>query len=227
VEGSKRPGNPADKPESELLLWGDCPSVDRCWHVGLGFWGSELAFGASAAMSEDAPTYDATVDSDIRRRFNRAHISRRDFKKAIGFIGAAMKHDPASIEYEALMVSAIVYYARPFSGNERGKTPPSDPYLEVDVAQLLGDDDFRLHDRIVKMRNKAVAHSEFDKYPVQIMAVPEPNSDAGFTASSQSWHVLNERIDLDVFKRIAEALHQKCLNLCFDLGRAPHVPNTA
>lgn len=79
----------------------------------------------------------------------------------------------------------------------------------------------------LKMRNKAVAHSEFDKYPVQIMAVPEPNSDAGFAASSQSWHVLNERIDLEAFKRIAEALRQKCLNLCFDLGRARRVPETS
>jgi hypothetical protein len=173
-------------------------------------------------VSEDAPPY-GSVDQDTTRRFNRAHISRRDFKKAIGFIEAAMKHDLASIEYEALMISAIVYYARPFSGNERGKEPPSDSNLMIEVKQLLGEDS-DLHDRIVSMRNKAVAHSEFGKYPVRIMAVPEPNSDAGFAASSRSWHVLNERIDLEAFKRIAEALHQKCLNLCFDLGRARRIP---
>jgi hypothetical protein len=173
-------------------------------------------------VSEDVPPY-GSVDPDITRRFNRVHISRRDFKKAIGFIEAAMKHELASIEYEALLISAIVYYARPFSGNERGKAPPSDPVLVLDVKQLLGGD-ADLHDRILAMRNKAVAHSEFGKYPVRIMAVPEPNSDAGFAASSQSWHVLNERIDLAAFKQIAEALHQKCLNLCFDLGRARHDP---
>lgn len=167
---------------------------------------------------------EGPVDPDVTRRFNRAHISKRDFKKAIGFIEAAMRHDLASIEYEALLISAIVNYARPFSGNERGKAPISAPVLVVNVKEILGEDS-DLHDRIVTMRNKAVAHSEFGKYPVRIMAVPEPNSDAGFAASSRSWHVLNERIDLDVFKRIAEALHQKCLNLCFDLGRAQRRPN--
>jgi hypothetical protein len=174
-------------------------------------------------MSEDVSRDGWTMEPDITRRFNRAHISRRDFKKAVGFIEAAMTHDLVSVEYEALMISAIVNYARPFSGNERGKAPASDSVLVVDVKQLLGEDS-ALHDRIVTMRNKAVAHSEFGKYPVQIMAVPEPNSDAGFAASSQSWHVLNERIDLEAFKRIAEALHKKCLNLCFDLGRAQRIP---
>jgi hypothetical protein len=40
-------------------------------------------------MSVDVPNFGATVDADIKRRFNRAHISRRDFRKTIGFIEAA------------------------------------------------------------------------------------------------------------------------------------------
>jgi hypothetical protein len=171
-------------------------------------------------MSEDVPAYGETAIVDpaaTKRRFNRTHISRRDFAKAIAFIDAAANHVINTPEYEALLLSAIICYARPFSGNERGNPAPSDTKLIVDVEGLFGED-FKLHKRMIEVRNKAVAHAEFAYYPVQLLATDsDPDIGRGFASSSQSWHVLNEHIDLIAFRRVAEALHQKCLNNMFDI----------
>jgi hypothetical protein len=166
----------------------------------------------SSKIVDPARMSDAT-----KRRFRRTHISRRDFAKSIGFIDAAAKHDLSAPEYEALLLAAIISYARPFSGNEQGKLPPSDSRLEVDVSQLLGSD-FALHERLIEVRNKAVAHSESAYYPVELLpSVPDGEGVRGFASVSQNWHVLNEHIDLVVFKRVAETLHQKCINNLFDI----------
>jgi len=155
------------------------------------------------------------MDDATKRRFKRTHISRRDFAKSIGFINAAMNHGLGSLEYEALLLSAIVSYARPFSGNEQGNSPPSDKRLAMDVSQVLGAD-FALHERLIEIRNKAVAHSESAFYPVELLS-STPQGGSGFASVCQNWHVLNEHIDLAVFKRMAEALCGKCANNLFDI----------
>src|ERR1700682_6106044 len=68
----------------------------------------------SATIVDPARMTDAT-----KRRFNRTHISRRDFAKSIDFIAAATKYELNSPEYEGLLLAAIICYARPFSGNEQ------------------------------------------------------------------------------------------------------------
>jgi hypothetical protein len=176
-------------------------------------------------VSEDVPPYKATAidPAATTRRFNRTHISRRDFAKAIAFIDRAATHVINTPEYEAQLLSAIIYYARPFSGNERGSSPPSDSRLVVDIEYLLGED-LELHKRMIEVRNKAIAHAEFAYYPVQLLPRDsDPEIGRCFASSSQSWHVLNEHIDLAAFRRMAEALHQKCLNNLFDFHFAGSV----
>ena len=161
------------------------------------------------------------LDAATRRRFNRAHISRRDFAKAIGFIKAAADHPQDSPEYEALLLAAIIAYARPFSPNERDKSARSDARLDVDVRHVLGSDS-ALHARLVEIRNKAVAHSEFAYYPVESMPGSSRYAEGshGFVSVSRNWHVVNEQIDLTAFERIANALCVKCTNDLFDIDFA-------
>jgi hypothetical protein len=85
----------------------------------------------------------------------RTQISGDDFRDAKSFINAARRHVVGTIEYEGLMHAAIIAYARPFSGNERGRDPPSDPKLDPAVVALDGEDR-KLHDRIITLRNKVV-----------------------------------------------------------------------
>ena len=154
------------------------------------------------------------------KTLTRVHISARDFDKALKFIEAAGKHDVSAIEHEALLLSAILCYGRPFSGNEKGDGAKADSNLSVvDPAAVLGAD-VELHERVIRMRNKVVAHSESEHYPVSSFppSIGEPGvRSAGFV--SRSWHPVNEQMDLEAFARIAKAMAWKCRYILFDATR--------
>lgn len=160
------------------------------------------------------------------KTFTRTHISGEDFKSAARFIDAARRYTVATTEYEALMHAAIIAYARPFSGNEQGADPPSDPKIDPALV-ALGGTDRALHDRIIHMRNKVVAHAESAQNPVALLPIkPDGFIASGFATQSRRWHVVEEQIDLDAFQRIADAMHQRCINHTFeivlrDLGYSP------
>jgi hypothetical protein len=84
--------------------------------------------------------------------------------RAMAFIEAAHRHSESTIEYEALLLAAIIHYARPFTNNEGpGNAPREAQRLTgVDVNAVLDGDPalIDLHNRIVRLRMKAVAHSE-------------------------------------------------------------------
>ena len=161
------------------------------------------------------------VNNASDKTLKRIQISSRDFETAHRFIEAAKLHNETATEYEALLLSAIVSYARPFSSNEKKRANTSvDARLPgTDIVAVLGED-APLHDRVVTLRNEAVAHAESTHYPVEIISLPigEPGT-LGFAFSSRSWHVLNERIDLNAFSRIAQAMRLHCLRQAVDLAR--------
>jgi hypothetical protein len=150
----------------------------------------------------------------------RTHISSGDFEKAGEFIKAAREQVVGAIAYEGLLLSAIVWYARPFSNNEmpNEKHPKTDPKVVLDLPQILGaDKDF--HSKIVRLRNKAVAHAEFEHYPVD----PIPDAESakimpGLGLISKTWNVADEGIDLNVFARVADRLRLACNTLLSNYG---------
>jgi hypothetical protein len=72
------------------------------------------------------------------------------------------------------------------------------------------------------LRNKAVAHAEFEFYPIAQLPVPaKSQSNTGFATTSKRWHPVNAAIDLDAFRDIAEKMKKACLNAAFDLAGAP------
>jgi hypothetical protein len=78
-------------------------------------------------------------NSDIERRFRRTHISQHDFGRAGEFVSAARNFGVETIEHVALLIAAIVYYARPFTPNEKekkGQNPQSDARLNEDLANF-------------------------------------------------------------------------------------------
>jgi hypothetical protein len=147
-------------------------------------------------------------NSDDERRFRRTHISKHDFRRAGEFVRAAREHEISTIEHEALLIAAIIYYARPFSGNEKDRKkhqppPPSDARLHESLANFEEGEDQILHDRIVKLRHKAVAHAEFGNYPVMLMGEEQR------TIVSSAWHVIAEQLDLARLKKIANDMQTR------------------
>jgi hypothetical protein len=151
------------------------------------------------------------MQSDIEKRFRRSHISADDFDRALTFIKEARKQHFRSTIYEALLISAIIYYARPFSSNEQRKNP--NPLSEATIdKELMGFEDpkeQKLHDEIIDLRNKAVAHAEYGqgKYTINHVSV-EPTGQTSILSSV--WRPSNEWFDLFTFERIATEMRARC-----------------
>jgi hypothetical protein len=152
----------------------------------------------------------------------RIMLSRDDFQRAGEFVKAARSHPEANIEFEALLHSAILFYARPFSGNE-----PSDSNLPdaaktltgLDTRVILGDD-LPFHCRLRTLRNKVIAHAESQYFPAQNvpLAIGEKGQ-FGIAFQRRSWHVVDEKLDLDVFERVAAKMRSAALNHVYDEAR--------
>jgi len=151
------------------------------------------------------------------KAFSRAHIANEDFESVARFIDAARRYTTATTEYEALLHAAIIAYARPFSCNELAPDSPADPRIDIALVKLLGAD-LALHNRIITMRNKMVAHAEFAQNPVILIPIkPSFDVEAGMATESRRWRVVEEKIDLDAFQRIANAMHEQCIHHTFEI----------
>lgn len=158
----------------------------------------------------------------------RTHLSAIDFSQAVRFIEAAQKVAHTSDEWWGLMLAAIVCYARPFSPNERRRSAAADSRLEIDARMLRtileNASDRKLHRRLLRLRNKAVAHSESRYADLRIIRATWPGDPSSLASSvaliSAHWHPFNAQIDLIAFRRIAKALQTYCQLGQFALGEA-------
>lgn len=123
-----------------------------------------------------------TIDD---RLMHRARISSDDMHQAVAFIEAALrleaqgKDSRSDVTHLALTVAAVIYYARPFTRNERrpkkgSQAKGAPPLSRVDLAPLskvLGSKEARmLHRSVIRLRNKVVAHAESRYFPVRLVA---------------------------------------------------------
>jgi len=109
------------------------------------------------------------------------------------------------------LTSAIIYYARPFSPNEHWKNPDplSEPRIDRTLTGFEDAKEQKLHDEIVILRNKVVAHAEYapGKYSINQMSV-EPTGQ--MSISSTIWRASHEWFDLHRFERIATEMRARC-----------------
>ena len=102
--------------------------------------------------------------------FNRLTISRYDFKKCKGFLGVltSNKYGLESVEYEALLISAIIAYSRPFSRNERDRKAKATPRVDKAIIRKLTKDECEFHEKIIKLRNTTIAQIEWGNSPTSV-----------------------------------------------------------
>jgi len=87
----------------------------------------------------------------------------------VRFLDSAGEQTYGTTVYEALLISAIVYYIRPFSENEkRSSLSPSDPRVSDGVLAALSQDEKALHEQLQELRNKAIAHAEWKFHPTGV-----------------------------------------------------------
>jgi hypothetical protein len=100
---------------------------------------------------------------------NRLTSASLDFRNCIRFLDELDGQQYGSTLYEALLVTAIIFYSRPFSTNEEKlSTSPSDPRVPKEVLADLTEIELKLHKRLRELRNKAIAHAEWDFHPTGV-----------------------------------------------------------
>lgn len=107
--------------------------------------------------------------SDSKSRINRLTSASLDLENCLRFLDELESHQYGTTVYEALLISAIVFYIRPFSENEKKQsTSPSDPRVPEEVLANLSEDKLDLHKRLKELRNKAIAHAEWTFHPTGV-----------------------------------------------------------
>ena len=102
------------------------------------------------------------------KTINRLTISRHNFEKCLHFLGVLHAQEDRTIYDEALLLSAIIFYARPFSCNEKGTDSPAAIRIDLTVLNNLTEEERALHTRILELRNKAVTHAEWQFHPTGV-----------------------------------------------------------
>jgi hypothetical protein len=151
----------------------------------------------------------------------RVKLSIDDFKRAGEFLGAARNHAAASIEYEALLHSAILFYARPFTDNASRGSKLKDAAKRLTGLNLkaIFGERVRYHQRILKLRKHVVAHADAEFFPATRSEFKMGNQyTQGFSMDCTTWHVSEEKLDLGTFEQIAKDMADATLHHLFNVG---------
>ena len=146
--------------------------------------------------------------------FNRFSIAVFDFEKSIAYAEEASRHSPGDLAHEALLLSAIICYCRPFSPNEKNKNSPAASLLKLEEFSPLTAAEAELHKRCKELRNKALAHSEYKFNPTRL----HPSG----VIISRPFSLLSHAPEISALVALARKLADECHH-----KRANHVRNAA
>lgn len=150
----------------------------------------------------------------LEAQFNRANISGKDFAEAEDFLHVYSDELSDTLR-RALLVAAIVAYARPFTSNDVGTEGLSTDMLKGNPKQILSDEEFILHEKILSLRHEAIAHSDYDRRPTRFVETVG----TGFLTKSKPFDVLSEAIAIAAFLALCTKMKNHCTDLLFSLSR--------
>lgn len=145
------------------------------------------------------------MTDEEQKELYRLNIGKWDLDKAVLVLEAATRHDPTSAEYEALVTSAIIHYARPFSSNEKEKEAKAASRVPERVINQFSPEELVLHERIINRRNKAIAHAEWNEFPVGVDLDTR-------VMSSRRYSIYPEFLDAKPFLALARKLLRRLHN---------------
>ena len=109
--------------------------------------------------------------SKLTAQFNRTRISLGDFTEAEDYLSANHAEQSTTVK-RALLVAAIVAYARPFIGNNGGSDDRATPLLQARISKIFTTpSELSLHETLISLRHQALAHSQYERKAVVAPAV--------------------------------------------------------
>lgn len=148
--------------------------------------------------------------------FYRAAISECDFNEAEIYL-VELPNASSDIVRKALLVAAIIAYGRPFTINEKRKPPEASPKITLLNDHLLTDEQRAMHEHLITLRNKAIAHSEFLRNPVVLGAVQEN----AISFKAEPFEILKEQISSDVFLALCRMRKKQAMDTGFVAAQSP------
>ena len=150
----------------------------------------------------------------LEAQLNRASISIKDFAEAEDYL-RAYRDDLSDTLKRALLVAAIVAYARPFTSNDGGADGLATGTLTGNPKRILGEEEGILHEKVLALRHEAIAHSDYDRRPTRFVETVG----TGFLTRSKPFDVLSERIAIAAFLAICTKMKNFCTDILFSLSR--------
>lgn len=148
---------------------------------------------------QDMPTLD--------KQFNRTRISINDFEQARKYLEFLSTADLSQLDIlrSSLLVAAIISYARPFSDNNaHEKAAGKLKVSKKEIRTLVGKQGLELHEKVLDLRNRAVAHSEYEMNPIK--RVEKTAGEQGFVLQSRFFNILGEKIDPNLFLELSRKM---------------------
>jgi hypothetical protein len=149
----------------------------------------------------------------IDKQLYRARISLNDFEQALDFL-SAIEGCQRDVVRRALLTSAVISYSRPFLNNERSSEARATPKMRDGLRARFTPEQKLLHDEILRIRNQAIAHAEWSRYPVgRVVSAGKVILEALF------FDVLTVDLGVGRFRDIAEMMKRHCVSDIFNLQR--------
>lgn len=148
--------------------------------------------------------------------FYRAAISECDFNEAETYL-VELPNASSDIVRKALLVAAIIAYGRPFTINEKTKPPKASPKITLLNDHLLTDEQRAMHEHLMTLRNKAIAHSEFSRNPVALGAVQEN----AISFKAEPFEILKEQISPVLFLALCRRRKKQAMDTGFVAAQPP------
>lgn len=150
----------------------------------------------------------------MEKDFCRATISERDFEEAEGYL-VEYPDSSSAMAQKAFLVAAVIAYGRPFTKNERNSNSKASARVPLINDHLLTDQEKHMHESLLRLRNKAIAHSEFEYNPVSLGEVVIN----GISFKVDSFEILNAGIDIHAFLVLCRKRKKQAMDTGFEAAQ--------
>jgi len=148
---------------------------------------------------------------------HRIYLCEADMKEVQGYLQGLVDLDDTGVRgavSSALMIAAIVIYARPFTKSQ--SLPNAKPRLAIEDLGGLADapDLLALHEELLSHRSKKVAHADKEFHWSEISGTSD-----NWTRWARRPNYLHG-IDLQLFMRLTKRVALNAARLCIELDQS-------
>lgn len=152
------------------------------------------------------------LSAELEAKFNRLKISEKDFAEACEYLDR-FSQEAGVVVQRALIVAAIVAYARPFKKSFGSKAQAEN---SIDIPKsFFTDDEKALHNKVITLRDQGVAHSDFERKPTRRVEA----QGRGFMNWSKPFDPLSELLNTLLLRDIAGRLENYCVDQMFAIDQ--------